>query len=217
MPTPALAFLTTDMRCDAGVMISASHNPYQDNGIKFFGHDGFKLPNELERETPYIEYSLDFTRRAFGLDDTERRGYAYDADAPVDWAEATTQFAGLPIWGTDPLLTTYEQQQARFSYYGFDRVAIDRYPSATGVTPVAISVRQVDPSGIQDGNWQNLHLRELYVAGMGAVASVANSRTQDARPEMLLAGIPPEAAPTSPGVRGLELTRPEIFFETAWY
>jgi phosphoglucosamine mutase len=50
MPTPALAFLTADMRCDAGVMISASHNPYQDNGIKFFGHDGYKLPDALEDE-----------------------------------------------------------------------------------------------------------------------------------------------------------------------
>ncbi|MCG8591196.1 MAG: phosphoglucosamine mutase [Proteobacteria bacterium] len=48
MPTPALAFLTADMRCNAGVMISASHNPYQDNGIKFFGHDGFKLADEIE-------------------------------------------------------------------------------------------------------------------------------------------------------------------------
>jgi phosphoglucosamine mutase len=48
MPTPAMAFLTTDMRCDAGVMISASHNPYYDNGIKFFGRDGFKLPDEIE-------------------------------------------------------------------------------------------------------------------------------------------------------------------------
>jgi phosphoglucosamine mutase len=48
MPTPAMAFLTVDMRCKAGVMISASHNPYQDNGIKFFGHDGYKLPDELE-------------------------------------------------------------------------------------------------------------------------------------------------------------------------
>jgi phosphoglucosamine mutase len=48
MPTPAMAFLTADMRCDAGVMISGSHNPYQDNGIKFFSHDGFKLPDDLE-------------------------------------------------------------------------------------------------------------------------------------------------------------------------
>ena len=50
MPTPAIAFLTRDMRCDAGVMITASHNPYQDNGIKFFGSDGFKLADEIEHE-----------------------------------------------------------------------------------------------------------------------------------------------------------------------
>jgi phosphoglucosamine mutase len=48
MPTPGMAFLTADMRCAAGVMISASHNPYQDNGIKFFSRDGFKLPDEIE-------------------------------------------------------------------------------------------------------------------------------------------------------------------------
>ena len=48
MPTPALAFLTVDMRCDAGVMITASHNAYQDNGIKFFGSDGFKLDDNIE-------------------------------------------------------------------------------------------------------------------------------------------------------------------------
>ena len=48
VPTPALAFLTRDMRCNAGVMITASHNPYQDNGIKFFASDGFKLPDAEE-------------------------------------------------------------------------------------------------------------------------------------------------------------------------
>lgn len=48
LPTPAVAFLTRTMRADAGVVISASHNPYQDNGIKFFSYDGFKLPDEVE-------------------------------------------------------------------------------------------------------------------------------------------------------------------------
>ncbi len=49
MPTPAVAFLTEDMRCDAGIMISASHNPYYDNGIKFFDHKGDKL-QEMDEE-----------------------------------------------------------------------------------------------------------------------------------------------------------------------
>jgi phosphoglucosamine mutase len=50
IPTPAIAQLTVSMRADAGIVISASHNPYQDNGIKIFGADGFKLPDEQEAE-----------------------------------------------------------------------------------------------------------------------------------------------------------------------
>src|SRR6201994_2421729 len=48
VPTPAVAMLTRSMRCDLGVMISASHNPYEDNGIKLFGPDGYKLGDEIE-------------------------------------------------------------------------------------------------------------------------------------------------------------------------
>jgi phosphoglucosamine mutase len=48
LPTPAISFLTTGMRSDAGIVISASHNPFQDNGIKIFGSDGFKLPDAEE-------------------------------------------------------------------------------------------------------------------------------------------------------------------------
>lgn len=50
VPTPAVGMLTTSLRADVGVMISASHNPHQDNGIKFFGPDGFKLSDEAELE-----------------------------------------------------------------------------------------------------------------------------------------------------------------------
>lgn len=50
LPTPGIAFMTTGMRADAGIVISASHNPYDDNGIKFFASDGFKLPDTIELE-----------------------------------------------------------------------------------------------------------------------------------------------------------------------
>ena len=50
IPTPGVAMLTRSMRCDIGVMISASHNPYQDNGIKLFGPDGYKLSDDIEAE-----------------------------------------------------------------------------------------------------------------------------------------------------------------------
>ncbi|HET6346994.1 MAG TPA: phosphoglucosamine mutase [Myxococcota bacterium] len=54
MPTPGVAFLTQNMRADAGVVISASHNPYQDNGIKIFARDGFKLPDDKEIELEHF-------------------------------------------------------------------------------------------------------------------------------------------------------------------
>src|SRR5208282_3859548 len=48
LPTPAIAMLTRSLRADLGVMISASHNPFEDNGIKLFGPDGYKLSDEIE-------------------------------------------------------------------------------------------------------------------------------------------------------------------------
>ncbi|HXX75937.1 MAG TPA: phosphoglucosamine mutase [Nitrospiraceae bacterium] len=82
MPTPAIAFLTRSLRADAGVMISASHNPYQDNGIKFFSNDGLKLPDEMEarieqlivsNEISHLRPTADAIGKAFRIDDAEGR------------------------------------------------------------------------------------------------------------------------------------------------
>ncbi|WP_456431842.1 phosphoglucosamine mutase [Thermosulfuriphilus sp.] len=82
LPTPAIAFLTSSMRADAGVVISASHNPYPDNGIKVFSGDGFKLPDETEAELEALMESpeLDNHRptgdgvgKAFRIDDARGR------------------------------------------------------------------------------------------------------------------------------------------------
>ncbi len=62
MPTPAIAFLTEDLRCDAGIMISASHNSYEDNGIKFFDKRGNKLNESIEAEIEAIYYDDDLIR-----------------------------------------------------------------------------------------------------------------------------------------------------------
>jgi phosphoglucosamine mutase len=82
IPTPGIAFLTRNLRADAGVVISASHNPFQDNGIKVFSRDGFKLPDELENEIEslIIDRTIDHLRptattigKAFRVDDAEGR------------------------------------------------------------------------------------------------------------------------------------------------
>jgi len=59
MPTPAIAFITENMRCDTGIMISASHNPFYDNGIKFFDSKGNKLSKDVEKEIAKIYDNLE--------------------------------------------------------------------------------------------------------------------------------------------------------------
>ncbi|MFQ5543834.1 MAG: phosphoglucosamine mutase [Nitrospiria bacterium] len=82
LPTPAVAFLARSLRVDAAVMISASHNPFQDNGIKFFSKEGFKLPDETEHQIEDLIFSggIDSIRptageigKAFRIDDAEGR------------------------------------------------------------------------------------------------------------------------------------------------
>jgi phosphoglucosamine mutase len=86
MPTPGIAFITHSMRADAGVVISASHNPYQDNGIKFFKGDGYKLPDEIEAhiESLLTQREFEETRptateigQAFRIDDARGRYISY--------------------------------------------------------------------------------------------------------------------------------------------
>ena len=57
LPSPGIAFMTRSLRADAGVVISASHNPYEDNGIKFFSREGFKLPDQMEAEIEELIFS----------------------------------------------------------------------------------------------------------------------------------------------------------------
>jgi phosphoglucosamine mutase len=82
IPTPGMAFLARDMRCHAGVMISASHNAYEDNGIKFFASDGFKLPDAVEERIERLIDSGELARmraapdqigRARRIDDAQGR------------------------------------------------------------------------------------------------------------------------------------------------
>ena len=68
MPTPAVAFLTSNMRCDGGIMISASHNEFCDNGIKFFNHDGNKFTVIEEEEIEQIYYDETKLNQAFEVD-----------------------------------------------------------------------------------------------------------------------------------------------------
>ncbi|MGZ3709866.1 MAG: hypothetical protein ACXVBC_13180, partial [Bdellovibrionota bacterium] len=82
LPTPGVAFVTQSMRADAGIMISASHNAYHDNGIKIFSADGYKFPDEMESEIERLVFSREIDRyrptgdlvgKAFRIEDVHGR------------------------------------------------------------------------------------------------------------------------------------------------
>ena len=100
LPTPAISFLVRSMRADAGIVISASHNPYTDNGIKFFGSDGRKLPDEVEAAIEKLMDSGpmdgpdgDGLGKAHRVDDAEGRYIAY-SKATIDEG---INFEGLKV------------------------------------------------------------------------------------------------------------------------
>lgn len=165
------------------------------------------VPNQLERESTYIEANIDFTRRGFALDGLQRDTVPVEPESEVDWDTALDRFAGLPVWSRNALLTIFEEERAGFPYYDFSPPTVDRYPGPDGPLPVTVSVREVDPSGIEDPNWQNLHLRERFVVGNGVVAVDATQRSAEWGPFDLVSGIPPELQPDAPASLRLDQSR----------
>jgi phosphoglucosamine mutase len=90
LPTPGVAFITRAYRADAGVVISASHNPFHDNGIKFFSSDGFKFPDEWEAEVEKLVFKGDFEDALPADNEIGRNAKVVDADGRyIEFVKAT--------------------------------------------------------------------------------------------------------------------------------
>ncbi len=138
LPTPAVAHLTTSMRADVGMMISASHNAYEDNGIKVFGADGFKLPDDSEVELEALMYDacLDADRatgtdigRAERLDDAPGR---YVAFAKATFPKELT-LDGLRIVVDAAHGAAYRTAPAVFEELGAEVIALGVQPNGTNI------------------------------------------------------------------------------------
>ncbi len=138
LPTPGIAFITHSMRADAGVVISASHNPYQDNGIKFFSGDGFKLPDEIEAHIeklmtdPEVEEARPTALeigQAFRIDDAKGRYISYlKSTFPVD-----LELDGLKIVLDCAHGATYRVAPEVFSELGADIIPIGVRPNGRNI------------------------------------------------------------------------------------
>lgn len=134
MPTPAIAYLTRQLKADAGIVISASHNPYQDNGIKFFNHLGEKLSTEIEAEIerhlalPLVTVGANYLGKAFRINDAKQQYMDY----------CRKQFKGLSLKGLKLVIdcahgATYHIAPELFAELGAEVVAIGIAPNGRNI------------------------------------------------------------------------------------
>lgn len=138
LPTPGIANITTSMRADAGVVISASHNPFQDNGIKFFSGDGYKLPDAIELKIEKLLESkkIDALRptatevgKAFRIDDAVGRYVVYLKNTfPSD-----LDLAGLRIVLDCGNGAAYKVAPAVFEELGAEVISLGVKPNGTNI------------------------------------------------------------------------------------
>ena len=135
MPTPAIAYLTRALRASAGIVISASHNPYYDNGIKFFGADGYKFSEEVEAE---VERILELDQKTM---DSDSLGKAYritDADGRyVEFCKSTLplghNLSGLRIVVDCAHGATYSVAPKVFKELGADVIQMGTSPDGFNI------------------------------------------------------------------------------------
>lgn len=138
MPTPGIAFITRSMRADAGMVISASHNPYQDNGIKIFSRDGYKLPDVVEDEIEEmitsgrirdIRPTADDIGKARRIDDALGRYIVFCKDTfPEDLS-----IEGMRIVLDCANGATYRVAPIIFAELGAEVIAIHNEPNGTNI------------------------------------------------------------------------------------
>jgi phosphoglucosamine mutase len=178
MPTPAIAYLTRALRLSAGVVISASHNPYQDNGIKFFSESGNKLPDSVEAE---IEAALDMPMECVSSEKLGKAKRLFDAQGRyIEFCKSTfpneLNLRGLKIVVDCAHGAAYHIAPDVFHELGAEVIAIGNKPNGLNINdgvgataPKALSAavleHQADLGIALDGDADRL----LMVDGTGRI------------------------------------------------
>lgn len=134
--TPGVAYLTKEMEADAGVMISASHNPVGDNGIKFFGADGFKLTDDQEAEIEkLLDMEEDTLPRPTGADLGNKSDYYEGGQKYVSYLKSTVDedFEGMKIALDGAHGSTYSLAPYLFGDLEADTVTVGCNPDGTNI------------------------------------------------------------------------------------
>ena len=165
-------------------------------------------PNELVRERPYIVYNTELTRQAYGLNRVAQR--EFPAETTVDAAEPANNQATLQnirLWDWRALQDTLRQIQEIRTYYDFPDIDIDRYEIDGTNREVMLAARELNVDKLPESsrNWINDKL--IYTHGYGITMNPVNGFTPEGLPTLMLSNTPVQST-----VRGLSVTRPEIYF-----
>src|SRR5687768_269986 len=164
-------------------------------------------PNELGRETPYIEHNIAWTRTGFKIDTLESREYAADiTPEALNLASNRKTLSNIRLWDWQALQDTLRQIQEIRTYYDFPDVDADRYRIGGEMRQVMIAVRELDTNKLpeQSQNWINERL--VYTHGYGVTINPVNEFSSEGRPRFLVSNMPVEST------GDIRVTRPEIYF-----
>lgn len=165
-------------------------------------------PNELGRETPYIEQNITWTRRAFGLEQVELREFQADNSVEsLDLNANKPTLDNIRLWDWHALQDTLKQIQAIRTYYDFPDVDVDRYRISDTTRQTMIAAREIDLKKLPEAsrNWINEKL--IYTHGYGITMNTANGFTPEGMPRFVVSDMP--VTSTSADVK---VSRPEIYF-----
>ncbi|MBO0861621.1 MAG: UPF0182 family protein, partial [Chloracidobacterium sp.] len=163
-------------------------------------------PNELSKETPYIQNSIAATRKAFALDGIEERQLSGEKTLTGQDIQNNQQTVNnIRLWDREPLLETFAQLQEFRTYYAFHSVDNDRYHINGALKQVMLSPRELPSESLPTRNWINEHL--TYTHGFGLTLGPVDQVTDQGQPVLYIKDIPPSSSAAS-----LKIDRPEIYF-----
>jgi uncharacterized membrane protein (UPF0182 family) len=165
-------------------------------------------PNELVREQPYIAHNIEMTRQAYGLDRFLQREFPAETTVEaVDPANNQATLQNIRLWDWRALQDTLRQVQEIRTYYDFPDIDIDRYELDGTLREVMLATRELNVEKLPESsrNWINEKL--VYTHGYGITMNPVNGFTAEGLPTLMLSNMPVQST-----VRGLNVTRPEIYF-----
>ena len=164
------------------------------------------VPDELNKELPYVENHINYTRLAYGLNSIEEKSFEASPDlTDNDIADNAQTVDNIRLWDPTVLAETYSQLQEIRAYYALDEVDVDRYKINGELTQVMVSARQLDQTNLPAVGWVNERLQ--YTHGYGVVFSPANDVASQGQPDFYVKGVPANTT-----VSELEVEQPRIYF-----